>query len=79
MKSFLDEQAILEVFQSGTKTHCSTESALLRLFKLHFLAADSGDCVLLVFLDLTPALGHGHTMDHEIFIYRLVWWVDITG
>lgn len=36
MKSFLDEQAILEVFQSGTKTHCSTESALLRLFNYIF-------------------------------------------
>lgn len=36
MKSFLDEQAVLEVFQSGTKTHCSTESALLRLFNYIF-------------------------------------------
>lgn len=41
------------MFQSGFKTLHSTESALLKVFNDIFLATDSGDCVILVLLDLT--------------------------
>lgn len=61
--AFLEEHNVLEVFQSGFKTLHSTETALLRVFNDIFLATDSGDCVILVLLDLTAAFD---TVDHEI-------------
>lgn len=74
-KNFLDEHKILEVFQSGFKTHHSTESPLLRVFNYILLAAASGDCVLLVLVDLAAF----DTADHEILISSLEQWVGITG
>ncbi len=73
---FLEEHKILEVFQSGFKTLHSTESALLRVFNYIFLATDSGDCVILVLLDLTAAFD---TVDHELLTSRLKQWVGIGG
>ncbi|MBN3306707.1 RCL1 protein, partial [Amia calva] len=66
--AFLTDHNILEVFQSGFKTLHSTESALFKVFNNIFLATDSGDCVILVLLDLTAAFD---TVDHEILISRL--------
>lgn len=68
LMSFLEEHGILEVFQSGFKALHSTESALLRVFNDVFLANDSGDCVIIVLLDLTAAFD---TVDHNILISRL--------
>ena len=76
LTSFLEEHNILEVFQSGFKTLHSTESALLRVFNDIFLATDSGDCVILVLLDLTAAFD---TVDHDTLISRLEQWVGIRG
>lgn len=74
--AFLEENNILEIFQSGFKSLHSTESALLRVFNDIFLATDSGDCVVLVLLDLTAAFD---TVDHKILISRLEEQVGIRG
>uniref|UniRef100_A0A8C2EP51 Reverse transcriptase domain-containing protein n=1 Tax=Cyprinus carpio TaxID=7962 RepID=A0A8C2EP51_CYPCA len=74
--AFLEKHNILEVFQSGFKTLHSTETALLRVFNDIFLATDSGDCVILVLLDLTAAFD---TVDHEILISHLRQRVGISG
>ena len=76
LMSFLEEHNILEVFQSGFKSLHSTKSALLRVFNYIFSTTDSGDCVILVLLDLTAAFD---TVDHEILITRLKQWVGIRG
>lgn len=73
---FLEEHKLLEVFQSGFKTLHSTESALLRVFNDILLATDSGECVVLVRLDLTAAFD---TVDHEVLISRLEQWVGFRG
>lgn len=68
MKVFLDDNGILEPFQSGFKTLHSTETALLRVFNDILLACNSGSHVVLVLLDLTAAFD---TADHNILISRL--------
>lgn len=73
---FLNEQNVLEIFQSGFKTLHSTESALLRVFNNIFLATGTGHCVILVLLDLTAAFD---TVDHDILIARLEQLVGIRG
>ncbi len=76
LMAYLKDHNILEVFQSGFKMLHSTESALLKVFNDIFLATDTGDCVILVLLDLTAAFD---TVDHEILISRLEQWVGIKG
>uniref|UniRef100_A0A8C9Y8D9 Reverse transcriptase domain-containing protein n=1 Tax=Sander lucioperca TaxID=283035 RepID=A0A8C9Y8D9_SANLU len=73
---FLNEQNILEIFQSGFKTLHSTESALLRVFNDIFLATDSGLVSILVLLDLSAAFD---TIDHTILLQRLEHLVGIKG
>ena len=41
-----------------------------------FLATDSGDCVILIHLDLTAAF---HTVDHIILLSHSKQWVGIGG
>uniref|UniRef100_A0A3B3Y8S9 Reverse transcriptase domain-containing protein n=1 Tax=Poecilia mexicana TaxID=48701 RepID=A0A3B3Y8S9_9TELE len=76
LKQFLDDNGILEVFQSGFKTLHSTESALIRVFNDILLACDSGNHVVLILLDLTAAFD---TVDHDILISRLHHVVGIGG
>ncbi len=76
LMAYLKDHNILEVFQSGFKMLHSTESALLKVINDIFLATDTGDCVILVLLDLTAAFD---TVDHEILISRLEQWVGIKG
>ena len=76
LMDFLNEYNILETFQSGFKTLHSTESALLRVFNDIFLVTDSGQCAVLVLLDLTAAFD---TVDHNILITRLEQCVGISG
>ncbi len=76
LTAYLKDHNILEVFQSGFKMLHSTESTLLQVFNDIILATDTGDCVILVLLDLTAAFD---TVDHEILIFRLEQWVGIKG
>lgn len=73
---FLNENSILEMFQTGFKVAHSTESALLKVFNDIFLALDKGDCVILVLLDLSAAFD---MIDHEILISCLENLVGLKG
>lgn len=68
LQSFLNSHNIFEKFQSGFKTHHSTETALLKMLNDILLITDSGDPAVLLLLDLTAAFD---TVDHSILISRL--------
>lgn len=70
------EYNIFEPFQSGFRPQHSTETALLRVFNHILLATDSGNCVILVSLDLTAAF---HTINHATLLAHLEHWVGIKG
>uniref|UniRef100_A0A669DR24 Reverse transcriptase domain-containing protein n=1 Tax=Oreochromis niloticus TaxID=8128 RepID=A0A669DR24_ORENI len=76
LMDFLNENGILEVFQSGFKNFHSTESALLKVFNDILLTCDSGNHVVLVLLDLTAAFD---TVDHNILLSRLHHLAGIRG
>lgn len=76
LKAFLEENAVLRVFQSGFKSSHSTETALLRVFNDILQATDCGHSVILVLLDLTAAFD---TVDHQILLTRLERCVGIQG
>ena len=76
LQSFLNEQNILDIFQSGFKAFHSTESALLRVFNDLLVANDSGNSAILLLLDLSVAFD---TIDHTILISRLEHCVGIKG
>lgn len=65
---------ILEVIQSGFKTHHSTESALLKVSKDILLDTDSGHCFVLILLDLTTVQWN---QNHEILLSQQENWVGI--
>ncbi len=76
LESFLDDNDICEVFQSGFKKHHSTETVLLKVFNDICLATDQGNMTALLLLDLTAAFD---TIDHHILISRLETWAGISG
>uniref|UniRef100_A0A3B3D322 Reverse transcriptase domain-containing protein n=1 Tax=Oryzias melastigma TaxID=30732 RepID=A0A3B3D322_ORYME len=76
LQSFLVENEVLEVYQSGFKSPHSTETALLRVFNDILRATDAGDHVVLVLLDLSAAFD---TIDHNILLSRLRNVVGICG
>ena len=49
---FLNKNDISEALQSGFREQHSTESALLKVYNDLLLAADNGDCAILILLDL---------------------------
>ena len=73
---FLEENASLEVFQSGFRALHSTESALLKVTNDLFMTVDRGNCAILVLLDLSAAFD---TVDHAILISRLEQMVGLQG
>ena len=72
----LHQNNILERFQSGFRAHHSTESALLKVSNDLLLSVDSGDCAVLILLDLSAAFD---TVDHNILIDRLQCGVGVSG
>ncbi|KAJ0015514.1 hypothetical protein NQD34_009134 [Periophthalmus magnuspinnatus] len=76
LQSFLDENSILEKFQSGFRSRHSTESALLKVHNDIALSVDAKCPVVLVLLDLTAAFD---TVDHSVLLSRLNHHVGIRG
>ncbi len=67
LSPLLIENNILDPFQSGFRSKDSTESALLRVVN-DLLFVDTGNCAVLVLLDLSAAFD---TVDHCILLNRL--------
>ena len=72
----LEAHSICDIFQSGFRKNHSTETALLRVSNDILMAADAGECSVLVLLDLSAAFD---TVDHCILIDRLNSLVGISG
>ena len=72
----MNSNNVFEKFQSGFRSHHSTETALLKVINDLLLNADAGESSILVLLDLSAAFD---TIDHSILIDRLENWVGISG
>ncbi len=66
--SHLDRNGFQEKYQSANKKYHSTETALRCVHNNILRALDSGQCVLLILLDLSAAFD---TVDHAILLSRL--------
>ncbi len=76
LQTFLRNNSVLEVFQSGFRALHSTESALLKVHNDILLTLDSGASASLVLLDLSAAFD---TVDHNILISRLEHYAGVRG
>ena len=76
LTSHMTKHNICDKFQSGFRKHHSTESALLRVSNDIMMSSDSGECSVLVLLDLSAAFD---TISHTILLERLREWVGISG
>uniref|UniRef100_A0A8C6NSL6 Reverse transcriptase domain-containing protein n=1 Tax=Nothobranchius furzeri TaxID=105023 RepID=A0A8C6NSL6_NOTFU len=76
LTSHLDDNGLLDPFQSGFRRNYSTESAHIRVLNDILILTDSGSHVLLLLLDLTVAF---NTVDHTILLHRLEFWMGVTG
>ena len=72
----VENNHIFDKFQSGFRQKHSTETALLRVSNDILMHADSGECSVLLLLDLSAAFD---TIDHSILIDRLEKWVGVRG
>lgn len=68
LASYLDTNAVIDMFQWGFRSLHSTESALLKAFDYILFAVDSGKVVILTLLNLTAAFD---TTDHGILLQHL--------
>ena len=76
LNTFLLSNGILDTFQSGSRSHHSTETALLKVLNDLRLNTDSKKLSVLTLLDLSAAFD---TIDHDILINRLENWVGLSG
>lgn len=76
VQEFLKKADVCEQFQSGFRSCHSTETALLKVFNDLFLHLDTGNCAILILLDLTAAFD---TVDHKILLWRLEHCVGLKG
>ncbi len=76
LQTFLRNNSVLKVFQSGFRALHSTESALLKVHNDILLTPDSGASAILVLLDLSAAFD---TVDHNILISRLEHYAGVRG
>ena len=72
----VENNDIFDHFQSGFRKKHSTETALLRVTNDILMSADSGECSVLLLLDLSAAFD---TIDHSILVSRLEQWAGLRG
>jgi len=72
----LEDENLMEVFQSAYKSNHSTETALTRVHNGILCDIDRYNCVILILLDLSAAFD---TVDHTILLRRLKDCFGITG
>ena len=72
----LEDNDLLETFQSAYKKGHSTETALTRINDDLLRAMDDNACVILVLLDLSAAFD---TVDHQLLLTRLKYRYGVRG